>query len=85
LEFKHIRAEIDSAPTFNRPSAEFKCEFFYINPAIKYLIAGNKAISEKNIPGWAEFSFVFKAGVFVHSGSMCGNIQRRIRVKRQAG
>ncbi|WP_155310327.1 hypothetical protein [Desulfosarcina ovata] len=32
-----------------------------------------------------DFSFVFKAGFFTHSGAMCGNAQRRRRMKRQAG
>jgi hypothetical protein len=43
-----------------------------------------RRLPEKNIPECAGFSFVFKAGFFVHSGSMCGKTQRRIRVKRQA-
>ncbi|BBO86117.1 hypothetical protein DSCO28_66830 [Desulfosarcina ovata subsp. sediminis] len=44
-----------------------------------------RRLAEKNIPGCAGFSFVFKAGFFTHSGAMCGKAQRRRRIKRQAG
>jgi hypothetical protein len=44
-----------------------------------------RPLAEKNIPECAGFSFVFKAGIGVHAGYMCGKAQRRRAMKGQSG